>query len=273
MGEYKGIILGRVAVVWTVLICFIATFGCSKMEEGINQEYLINSGDRVVTVSDYNKALSVAKPAYSFEVIQDKEAFKFIKLRILNQLIEEMVLMKMANEENISVTNEELQQAVADIRADYPEEEFENTLLENVVSYATWEKRLRKRLLMQKVIKKVLEPQVTVTPEEIQTYMNTLEEAADTDSLSESETTDQETDQDALDDIKADSKDEEDTNNSEGTDTSSENGEVDKLSNENIVKELKRQKVEAIYKNWISEYKDKYQIKINDAEWKKIIGS
>ena len=266
----KGIRRG-IAFVCTVLICLGGSPGCSKMKEGVNQEYLISSGDRVVTVSDYNKALSVAKAAYSFEVIQDKEAFKFIKLRILNQMIEEMVLMKMANEEQISVTDEELNQAVADIRGDYPEEEFENTLLENVVSYATWEKRLRKRLLMQKVIKNVLEPQVTVTPEEIQNYMNTPEEDAqgDMDDESGSEASEEEVTQ-----IQPSAKaSDTETEEGEGQDLAAENGEEDKLTSEKIAKELKRQKVEAIYKNWISEYKDKYKITINDAEWKKIIGS
>ena len=259
----EGMTRGIVAAICTVLICLGGPLGCSQTKEGANQEYLISSGDRVVTVSDYNKALSVAKTAYSFEVIQDKEAFKFIKLRILNQMIEEMVLMKMANEEQISVTDEELQQVVAAIREDYPDEEFENTLLENVVSYATWEKRLRKRLLMQKVIQNVLEPRVSVTPDEIEAYMNTLkeEEAEDTDGEKTSETTEKET-------VKSENTDD------EGKNASGENGEEeDKLTNEKIIKELKRQKVEAIYKNWISEYKDKYKIKINDAEWAKIIGS
>lgn len=180
--------------------------GCSDGPKEEGKENLITCDDRVVTVSDYNKVLTVAKANYSFEMIQDKNAFKSIKITILNQLIEEMVLLRMAKENKIIVSDEELKQAVDIIREDYPEEEFKKALLENVVSYEVWEKRLRKRLLMEKVVKTVLDPQVTVSDEE-----------------------------------------------------------------ENVM-DLKRKKMEETYRKFILEYKDKYKIKIDDAQWSKIIG-
>jgi len=227
----------------------IGLSGCSNTKQKDGKEILISCDDKVVTVSDFNKALTLAKTAYSFEVIQDKDAFKAIKLRILNQLIEEMVLIQMAKEKKIVITDEELNFAIDSIKQDYPEGEFENTLLENVISYETWEKRLKKRLLMEKVVAEVLEPQVTVSPEEIAAYVKAME-GEDGDSGSQADAVS-------------------DQEESEGSPADKSGNPID---DEEIILDLKRKKIEDTYKNWINEYKDKYKIEISDAQWSKIIG-
>lgn len=221
----------------TVIIggCLMAGAGCSDVQKEEGTENLITCDDRVVTVSDYNKVLAVAKASYSFEMIQDKKAFKAIKITILNQLIEEMVLLRMAEENKISVSDEELTAAIDVIREDYPEEEFKKALLENVVSYEVWEKRLKKRILMEKVVKTVLDPQVTVTDEEVTRYLKTMENKGKT-----------------------------------GEDQTARK--PDRPDNDQIVMELRRKKMEETYKNFIMEYRDKYKIEIDDAQWSKIIG-
>jgi hypothetical protein len=139
-----------------------------------------------------------------------------------------MILLERAAEIGISVTDIELEKAVAAIKSDYPPGEFEETLLEFAVSYDTWESRLKTRLTMEKVIEKELENRITITPEDIAEYYK---------------------------------------NNFQGKNSESESTPASGDINEIIVKQLRREKAEESYKPWIEELKAKYEIEINGEQW------
>jgi len=123
-----------------------------------------------VTVLDFNEAFEISKICLGSSSREQADDLREAQLRLLNELILEMVLLERAAEIGISVTDIELEKAVAAIKSDYPSGEFEETLLEFAVSYETWESRLKKRLIMEKVIEKELENRITITPEDIAEY-------------------------------------------------------------------------------------------------------
>ena len=208
--------------------------GCGEKGSGLGSEELIRLGDRVVTVVDFNEAFEISKIAFSSGTSEQSEDLRKAQLRLLNELILEMVLLERADEIRVSVTDSELEKAVTAIKSDYPSGEFEETLLEFAVSYETWESRLRTRLIMEKVIEKELEHRITITPEDITQYYKKNYQ----DKRGESEST-------------------------------SAAGDI----NEIIVKQLRREKAEETYKTWIEELKAKYEIKINSKQWEKITDS
>ena len=217
--------------------------GCTKIKSEHQDEYLIRIGTITATVSDFNKALSLARTAYPADVFEDKATFKALQLRTLNQMIEEIILRKQAGENNISVSDDELQAEVSKIKKDYPEEEFEQELLESVVTYQTWESALMNRLLMEKVVTILIAPGISVTPEEITEYVRNRpkeDEAVQTDAPDTLEN----------EEIKED----------------------EKTDDEKVMDHLRRIKIEEAYRNWIDSYKDTHDIDINDEEWLKIIG-
>ena len=59
---------------------------------------------------------------------------------------------------------------MADIKADYPDGTFEETLLENAVSFDYWKKKLGTRLLVKKVIEKELVDKVQITTDDVAKY-------------------------------------------------------------------------------------------------------
>ena len=145
-----------------------------------------------------------------------------------------MILLERADEIGISVTDIELEKAVAAIKSDYPSGEFENTLLEFAVSYETWESRLKTRLIMEKVIEKELENRITITPEDIAAYYK---------------------------------------KNFQGKKGESESTPASGDINEIIVKQLRRETAEERYKTWIEDLKTNYKIEINNEQWEKFAGS
>jgi len=187
-----------------------------------------------MTVLDFNNAFEITKIAYENDINEQPEDLRKAQIRLLNQLTVEMILLEKAEELKISITEAELDQAVSAIKGDYPEGEFEKTLLEFAVSYDSWKDRLRNRLILEKVIEEELKNRITITPEDItdyyqKNYQGRQEEA--------------------------------------GTDQSAED------INEAIVKQLRRQKAEETYSSWIEALKEQYEIEINRVQWEKISGS
>ena len=223
-----------------LIICTLA--GCgdygSDSHSVPSDNYLIRVGDRVATTVDFNRAFEIVKAAYSHNALQEPDFCSGAKLRLLSQLIEEMIILERAKELNIGIADSELDEAVAQIKGDYDDNAFEQTLLEHAVSYHLWEKQLERRLLIEKVVERELKENVVITPEDISNYYEKHYNGHGG--------------QSAL---------------SAGPDKA--DGDLNRI----IVKQLRRKKAEEAYKPWIENLRKKYLIEINKKEWGKIIAS
>jgi hypothetical protein len=226
-------ILKTIRLLPAVLILGVCT-GCMNSESNTGNETLIRVGDRVFTVLEFNEAFEFVQSAHPQNLKDEPEDLKDAQLRLLNQLAVEMMILERAEELGLSISDEELNKAVSDIKSDYPEDTFDETLLKSAVSYESWETRLRNRLLMQKVVDYELKDQIVISPEDIADYYER--------------------------NIK--------TRNPETESTASE----DEI-NEMIIKFLRRQKAEQAYQVWIDNLKKSYPIEIDSTQWEKISGS
>ncbi|UCE56040.1 MAG: SurA N-terminal domain-containing protein [Desulfobacterales bacterium] len=212
----------------------IVLAGCADSGSNDENEVLIRIGDRIVTVLEFNEAFEIAKTAFPHHIRHNREDLQQAQLRLLNQMTVEMILLERAEELGIEISEAEVEKAVAEIKNDYPEGVFEETLLEFAVSYKTWKDRLRIRLIIEKVVDKELKDQIKITPEDIARYYE---------------------------------------ENYKGQKFDSNVDENAKDINEDIIKNLRRKKTEQGYNSWINELKTRYEIEVNSAQWEKIIGS
>ena len=220
------------------MIIYILT-GCgdygSDLHSAPSDNYLIRVGDRVATIGDFNRAFEIIRTAYSHKALQEPDSCRGAKLRLLSQLIEEMIILERAKELNVEISDSEVDEAVARMKGDYDDNAFEQILLEHAVSYNLWEKELGKRLLIEKVVERELKEHVVITPEDISNYYEKHYNGGGGPS--------------AL---------------SGGTDNP--DGDLNRI----IVKQLRRKKAEEAYKPWIENLRKKYLIEINKKEWEKI---
>ncbi|MFC1567447.1 SurA N-terminal domain-containing protein [Thermodesulfobacteriota bacterium] len=217
-----------------VLVTLYALTACSDSKSRVEKEYIVRVGDRVLTVLDFNKAFEIVKAAYHHNAMQDPKILREARLRLLNQMTEEMIIMKRAQELGIEISKEEVDKAIANIKADYPEEVFQETLLENAIPYNSWEQGVKNRLLIKKVVDKELAEHITITPDEISEYYK---------------------------------------ENYQGEGLTSDFEDRSININEVIIKNVRRNKLEAAYKSWIQELRKKYPIEINRAKLGKIVAS
>ena len=217
-------------LIGSVLLCFLST-GCEQNASDYGNEVLLRVGDRVLTVHDFNEAFEISKTAYAHNIRQQPEDLRDAQLRLLNQLTVELFMLERAKELGISVTDDELERAVSEIKSDYPEGEFEETLLEFAVSYDAWLNRLKIRLTMDKVVEAELKSRISISSEDISQYYK---------------------------------------KNYQGQEIESDSTQSSEDINEVIVKQLRREKAEQAYTTWIEELKTKYTIEINSEQWDKI---
>jgi len=151
-------------------LVIVAVVACSEANQAEETVFLIRVQESVLSPLAFKKAFEIKKGAYSHNEMTDPAALKEAQFRLLNQLVEEMIIVQRAQELNIKVSPSELEAAEAEIIKDYPKGAFEQVLLENAVSYQNWKERLKVRLVVEKVIEQELKDSVHISTKDILDY-------------------------------------------------------------------------------------------------------
>ncbi|MBZ2171670.1 peptidylprolyl isomerase [Nitratidesulfovibrio sp. SRB-5] len=89
---------------------------------------------------------------------------------VLSDLIVQELVAQALERENIAVSDAEVAEAEAEVRGDYPAGEFEKSLVEEYIDLDLWRSRLRARIAMQKFMRLILRPTISIPLEEVETY-------------------------------------------------------------------------------------------------------
>lgn len=153
-----------------IVMILPALGGCTRKK--VEEEYLLRVRGLSMTPSEFNQAVkAVSEEAFPGEQNVAPAVLNDLRMRVLTQITEELMIGAYAADQGIQVSDEELDKAVADIKADYPDNTFEETLLENAISFQFWRNQLATRLLVEKVIAKELILPVQITSEDIAEYI------------------------------------------------------------------------------------------------------
>lgn len=159
-------LISWVILLWVISVCT----GCRDTSTQHQDPALIWVNEQFITVNDFKAAFEIAKTAYSTSALKDTEFLHQIRMGVLSQLTDELVLLNRACELGLSITDEELENAVQEIQADYPDDTFNQTLVEASIPLSLWKDGLKKRLLLEKVIKADLEDRVSISPGDIDEF-------------------------------------------------------------------------------------------------------
>ncbi|MBW1740054.1 MAG: peptidyl-prolyl cis-trans isomerase [Deltaproteobacteria bacterium] len=153
------------------LIVLYLISGCSDKHDTLaKSQAVIRVDDRVLTLAEFNEYFEPIRMSYNKEQAEDSATVHEARLRFLLQLVEEMIILRRADELDLHILPQELDEAVRDIQKAYPESGFESVFLRQAIAFETWKKRLKHRLLVEKVIRKELLKEISITPEEIKNY-------------------------------------------------------------------------------------------------------
>ena len=133
---------------------FFALWGCGPWAGGLPDHILAQVNDEQITVDDFNRemkelVLEPGKETEGKDLGNLKEAY-------LDQVIERKILVQEARRLGIRVSQEELNQAISEIKKDYPGEGFGEKLGLKGMTLEGWKVRLEEKLLAEKMIRKAL---------------------------------------------------------------------------------------------------------------------
>lgn len=89
---------------------------------------------------------------------------------ILSELIIQELVFQVLDEKNIPVSEDEVDEAEAAIRADYPEGVFEQILIEEYIDYGVWRSQLRAYVAQEKFMREILRPRIRLEYQEAEAY-------------------------------------------------------------------------------------------------------
>lgn len=146
-------------------------WGCGQWGGGLPEYVLAQVNQEPITLNEFNQEFK--------EVIleTDREAkgtsLRDLKQACLNQVIERKILLQEARRLGIRVSQEELSQAIFEIKMDYPGEGFGEKLNLKGMTLEEWKVRLEEKLLAEKMIRSTLHHRGEIDEKEALQYYET----------------------------------------------------------------------------------------------------
>jgi hypothetical protein len=209
------------------------TVSCSSPPPEAPDDYVLKSAVITFTDKDFSDALDLKRSAYPYEIKDDTEAYNRMVAHLVKTLTDEIVLLSAAQHFGIGVTDEEFKAAVDRFKKDYPEDSFEQILLENAVSYPFWLKRFKEGMIIEKLIDQELRSKIRITSDEITTFYRQL------------------------------GKEQEGQNTDDSTRAA--------VTEKELVKKLKMHKTQEQYEKWMNALTLRHPVQINDEKLKKFM--
>jgi peptidyl-prolyl cis-trans isomerase C len=138
----------------TLLVTSFFVWGCGQWGGGLPERVLARVNQEQITVDEFDREfkelmLEPGKEAKGTNLGDIKQAY-------LDQVIERKILVQEARRSGIGVSQEELNQAISEVKMDYPGEGFGEKLGLKGMTLEEWKGRLEEKLLAEKIIRSVL---------------------------------------------------------------------------------------------------------------------
>ncbi|MDY6853800.1 MAG: peptidyl-prolyl cis-trans isomerase [Thermodesulfobacteriota bacterium] len=153
----------------TLLLCLFLISSHISCKRG-KEQILVKIGNQIITVDEFTKEFEEVRQEYLTLNTKDNISFGELKASFLNGLIEKKILLNEAERLGIKVTEDELKNEISHIKKDYPEKSFNETIINEYVDYKDWEKRIKKKLLIEKLINNMIKSKISIENEEIKRY-------------------------------------------------------------------------------------------------------
>jgi peptidyl-prolyl cis-trans isomerase C len=151
----------------TLLLLFLCSLTACSREKDAADPVLVSINGRTVTVGQFKAEF--AKTLSSEQNLTPEEKAE-LERSFLVQVIDQELALAEAARLKIETTPAEVDAALADYRRDYPDGAFEEMLKERGITLEQWRQELEQSLLIEKLARQVVYPEVTVSDEEIAAY-------------------------------------------------------------------------------------------------------
>lgn len=156
----------RGAVALSVLLAGLAS--CNSQPGG---DVVATVDGRKIFRSDVDKYYNNYQAASSQQPATGEQATA-LRLQILDQLIEDEIVMRRAEQLGLLATDEEVDAKFNEAKAPYTQEEFDKRLKDQKITVADYKRNIRRSLTVSKVMNKEVSSKITITDKDISDYYN-----------------------------------------------------------------------------------------------------
>jgi len=149
-----------------VLLPFL--WGCDQWGVGLPEHVIAQVNEEQIPVKEFDREFKelILEPG---KEVKERD-LENLKQAYLDQVIERKLLVQEARRLGIKVSPEELNQAISEIKKDYPGEGFGEKLGLKGITLEEWRVRLEEKLLAEKVMRSVLHSQEKIDEKEAFQY-------------------------------------------------------------------------------------------------------
>lgn len=166
--HFKNIFLS-----WIILSITAFNFSCTEPEPK-PEEYIIRTTNTLISSEEFFEELDLKRAAYPYNIRANPAEYNEMVIHLVEALSEELILLSVAKEKGVTVSDQEVEAAIQEMKKDYPGDSFEQMLLKNAISYEFWKKRFRKNMVMDKLIEEELEKKIEITSQDIIEFYKTI---------------------------------------------------------------------------------------------------
>ena len=136
------------------------------------QRAVITVGGRNITPEELKRDLK----RMTFDMELTGHEMQILLDPLVEKLLDHYLLLEYGRQEGIEVSDQDLDKVVKEIRKEYTDRDFQETLLRGVIHFEEWKEALRERLLLKKIVDRALETMEPVPFYEIRDYYDAHQE-------------------------------------------------------------------------------------------------
>jgi len=151
-----------------ILALLFILWGCGQWGVGLPNHIIVQVNEEQISVGEFDREFKelMLEPGKKVKGT-DLENLKMV---YLDQVIERKILVQEARRLGIQVSPEELNQAISEIKMDYPGEGFGEKLDLKGITLEDWKVRLEEKLLAEKIIRRSFHSQEKIDEKEAFQY-------------------------------------------------------------------------------------------------------
>jgi parvulin-like peptidyl-prolyl isomerase len=141
-------------------------FSACGLFEHPDQNVVMTVGPKKITVKELKTDLRRAALEAGVTVEGQEQLFE----ALVQQVLDHHLILEYGRQQGIKIADEELESALKEIRRDYSDQDFHETLLQGDINFDQWKIALREQLLIRKIAVKVSEKVEPISFQEISNY-------------------------------------------------------------------------------------------------------
>ncbi len=157
------------AIMCIGLLIALFTVGCQGEDENLPKGILAQVNGELIALEEFNNELLDIKLEHG-KLPEDRESLDQLRTAFLDQIINRKLILGEARRMDIHVSEEEINTNILALKRDYVGESFKAMLEGRGMSFEQWKRRLKEKLLAEKVITTVAQFDGPIDDKSVEQY-------------------------------------------------------------------------------------------------------